>query len=142
MFGGMSAEVEKNAAEILGFQCERVNFMGSTVFSIQGTGLPLKIESKMMGMENLTQAIALEKGSAPEKYFKHPQGITPVLDAEADEVARAFAHETIIMLKDPDALEKANKRPVPGMQQQLEMTPEEQQEMEQAMDALKKIFVN
>ena len=143
LFGGMSADVEKNAAVILGYNCDRVSFMGATVYTIPKTGVALKTESNMMGMKMLIEATKIDEGSAPDKFFKHPEGITPVMDPEADAMARTMARETMTMLKDPDAAEKSQNSPMmlPGMQQQ-DMTPEERQQMEEAMEMLKGVFGN
>lgn len=143
LFGGMTTDIEKNAATILGYNCDRVSFMGATVYTIPKTGVALKTESNMMGMKMLSEATKIDEGSAPDKFFKHPEGITPVMDPEADAMSRTMARETMAMLKDPDAAEKAKNNPMmlPGMQQQ-DMTPEEQQQMEEAMEMLKGVFGN
>ncbi|MEE4240246.1 MAG: hypothetical protein V2I36_02195 [Desulfopila sp.] len=143
LFGGMSADIEKNAATILGYDCDRVSLMGATVYTIPKSGVALKTESNMMGMKILIEATKIDEGSAPEKFFQHPEGITPIMDPEADAMARTMAQETMKMLKDPDAAEKAKNSPMmlPGAQQQ-DMTPEEQQEMQEAMEMLKGLFGN
>jgi len=142
MLGGISVDVEKNAETILGYPCDRVNVMGATVYSIHETGLPLKTESNMMGMKMLAEATKVDEGSAPGKYFEHPEGITAALDPEADAMSRTMARETIAILKDPEAAEKMQGQPMPSNPQQPQLTPEEQQEMEQAMEAMKNIFGN
>lgn len=139
LFGGMSTDVEKKAAEILGYQCDRVTIMGSTVYSIHGTGISLKTETNIMGMRILVEATRIDTGTAPKEYFAHPEGITAGMDPDAQAMARSLAKETITMLKDPEAMAKArNQKGQSGQQNQL--TPEEQQEMEQAVETLKSIF--
>ena len=147
MFVGIHAEVEKNAAQILGYDCDKMTFMGTTVYAIHDVGLPLKTEANMMGMQMVMEATKINKGSSPKKYFSHPPGITPVMDPQADAMARSMAQQTMNMLKDPEAAKNASgNRPMMGnpnqQPQQPQMTPEEQQQMEQAMEALKNIFGN
>ncbi len=143
MFGGISSEIEENAINILGYSCDKMTIMGTTVYTIHEVGLPLKTESNMMGMKMLVEATNIEEKAPPKKYFKHPEGITPVMDPEADAMARSMAKETITMLKDPEATQKASEnRPMMRPPAQQDMTPEEQQQMEQAMEALKNIFGN
>ncbi len=143
MLGGMGGEIEEKATKILGYDCDRMSMMGTTVYAIHKAGLPLKTESNMMGMKMLIEATKIDKGEPPKKYFKHPEGITAVMDPDADAMARSMAKETMTMLKDPEAAEKASQhRPMMSPPRQQEMTPEEQQQMEQAMEALKNIFGN
>jgi hypothetical protein len=142
LLGGITPDIEKNAVTIHGYSCDKVGIMGVTTYSIHETGLPLKTESNMMGMKILAEAVKVEEGASPEQYFKHPEGITAVVDPEADAMSRTMAKETMAMLKDPDAAEKMKNRPTPMSPQQQEMTPEEQQQMEQAMEAMKSIFGN
>lgn len=143
MLGGMGGKIEENAIKILGYDCDKMTLMGTTVYTIHKAGLPLKTESNMMGMNMLIEATSIEKGDPPKKYFKHPEGITAVMDPDADAMARSMAKETIAMLKDPEAAEKASQnRPMMRPPAQQDMTPEEQQQMEQAMEALKNIFGN
>ena len=58
-------------------------------------------------------------------------------------MARSLAKEAILMLKDPQAHEKASRRGfLPGSANQFQPNPEEQQDMEEVMEALKNIFGN
>ncbi len=143
MTQGMGGEIEKKAEKILGFDCDKVTMMGATVYSIHDSGIPLKTESNMMGMSIKIEATKIDKGSADKKFFKHPEGITAVLDSEADAMARSMAKQTMDMLKDPEAAKKASsQQPVMQNPNQQDMSPEEQQQMEKAMEALKGIFGN
>lgn len=143
MPGGMNAKIEKNAEKILGYDCDKVTMMGTTVYSIHDTGIPLKSDVNMMGMMMKIEATKVDKGSVSQKFFEHPEGITPVMDPESDAMARSMAKQTMDMLKDPEAAKKTGEmRPVPQNPNQQQMSPEEQQQMEKAMEALKGIFGN
>jgi len=72
---GLQGEIEKNAAKILGYSCDKVSVMGSTIYMISGTGLPLKSETSMAGMNFKSVATGIDKGSAPDNVFIPPAGI-------------------------------------------------------------------
>ncbi|MBU1138842.1 MAG: hypothetical protein KKA76_07690, partial [Proteobacteria bacterium] len=76
------------------------------------------------------------------KFFLLPQGIAPQFDPQSDAMARQIARQTITMLKDPESAK--NKGGVPMMQRpgQQQLSPEEQEQMEQAMEMLKGMFGN
>lgn len=136
MMEGFNGEIEKNAAEILGFQCDKVSLMGSTVYTIHDTEIPLKTDVNMMGMKMSIVATAFDKGKADGSCFDQPAGIEAIYDEETDQAARSMAVQTMAMLKDPEAAQKQQKMPP----QQQNLSPEEQQEMEQAMEMLKNMF--
>jgi len=137
---GFGGKVQQNAKEILGYSCDRTEMMGSVVYSIHGSGLPLLVETNMMGMNMKIEATSVNKGKVADSFFQFPQGIEPVFDQQSDAVAREMARQTIAMLKDP---ESGEKRSGPAMQgQQKQMSPEDQEQMQQAMEMLKGMFGN
>ncbi len=103
---GMGGKLEINAEKILGYDCDRATVMGSTVYSIHETGIPLKIDTKIMGISMQKVATEVKKGSADGKYFELPAGITPQVDPEGDAMARSMAQQTMAMLKDPEGAKK------------------------------------
>jgi hypothetical protein len=123
--GGMEATVEKNAATLLGYSCDKTTIMGTTVYTIHDTGLALKTESKVMGMSSESVALKLEKGKVPASVFALPKGVTITFDNEADTMMRTTAKKMIDMLKDPEAVQK--------MQQQQAMRTQRQQTPLQAV---------
>ena len=137
--GGMGGEIEENATTILGIACDKTQFMGTTMYTIHNSDIALKTETNIMGMVTLIEATSIIKDVAPQRYFQHPQGITAVIDLEADAISRSMAEETILKLNDPEASEKVL---LPGATHQLHPAPEEQQDMEKAIEALKNIFEN
>lgn len=140
--GAITGEELSNATSILGYSCDKTEFMGATVYSMHQTNIPLKTESSLMGMEMSIEAVSVETGIAPGKYFQHPEGITPVMDEEADAMARSVARETIAMLKDTEALSRASGGNVPYGRERQKFSPEEQHEMEEALEALREMFGN
>ncbi|MCD6389696.1 MAG: hypothetical protein J7L69_09825 [Desulfobulbaceae bacterium] len=99
---GLQGEIKKNVTKILGYSCDKVSVMGSTIYMISGTGLPLKSETSMAGMSFQSVATGIDKGSAPANVFIPPAGIKLEHDPEADQMARTMAKQTIEMLLDPD----------------------------------------
>lgn len=137
----MAAKVEQKAAKILGYDCDRVQMMGSTVYTLHDAGIPLKTESNMMGMSMKQEATSIDEGDVSAKYFEPPPGIVAVADPQADALARSLAQQTMATLKSPGGAKKMQEQavnpllaPDEGGQQ---MTPEEKQEMEQAMEMMK-----
>lgn len=137
---GLGAVVEQNVKTILGYSCDRAEVMGSVVYTIHSTGLPLLVESSMMGMTMKMEAISVETGMVADAYFQFPQGIEARVDPESDTMAREMAKRTVAMLTDPEAAKKPMGMPMiqPGGQEQ--MTPEERQQMQQAMEMMKEMF--
>ncbi len=142
LLGGLKAKVEKNATKILGFSCDKASMMGTVVYSIHDTTVPLLTESNMMGVKMRIEAIGIDRGKPAGKFFEHPKGITAVYDPEADELSRAMAAQVIEILKDPEGL-KMPETGNPVMQQEMkkdEMPPEVNKEIEQAKQLLKGLF--
>jgi hypothetical protein len=141
MSEGFGGKVEQNAKKILGYNCDRAEMMGTVVYSIHGSGIPLFLESNMMGVAMKVEATSVEKGKVNSKFFKFPAGIEPRFDAQSDAVAREMAKQTIAGLKDPESMKKMGGMPMMQGKKQ-EMTPEEEEQMKQAMEMLKGMFGN
>lgn len=113
---GMNGKVEENVTTILGQSCDRTSMMGTTVYMIHGTAIPLKTETAMAGMKMASVATSFDEGNVDDRFFQHPAGIEAVHDREADEMARNMAAQTMAMLKDPAGMK--NMQPgamMPGM---------------------------
>jgi hypothetical protein len=139
---GFGGSVQQNAEKILGYSCDRTEIMGTVAYNIHGTGISLRIESSMMGMSMKIEATSVKEGQAAAKFFRLPQGIDPQIDPHSDAMAREMARQAISMLKDPASKKNmggASKMQMPGQQQ---LAPEEQEQMEQAMEMLKGMFGN
>lgn len=141
---GMQGSLEKNAKKILDYPCDKVTVMGSTIYSIHGTPIALHTESNIMGITVKSVATKIDKGAVPDNFFQYPEGIVPEADPEADGMARIMAEQSISMLKDPKAFKDKKQgsimNMVPGKTD--EISPEEQQQVEEAMKALKELFGN
>lgn len=142
----LGGKVEQKAAKILGYECDRVQIMGTTVYSIHETGIPLKIEANMMGMNMRQEATAVDEKGVDPKYFAPPQGIVAAADPQSDAMARSLAQQTIATLKSPDGArtmqEQGPVSPMMPADDGQQMSPEEKQEMEQAMEMLKGMMEN
>lgn len=149
MMGVGGGDFQENAGKLLGYDCDRTTMMGTTVYTIHSTPVPLKTETSIMGMKMNSVATSFEKGKAAAGKFEHPVGITAVHDPQGDSFTRQMAQQTVAWLKDPDAsAENAPKMGMPpgmggGHEQQV---PPENQEMmkqaEQMMEGLKGMFGN
>ncbi len=138
---GFGGQVQQNAKKIHGYSCDRAEMMGTVTYSIHGTGIPLLMESNMMGINMKIEATSVDKGKVDEKFFQHPQGIEAVLDPQSDAIAQSMARETIAMLKNPDGAEKLQKKAMEErMGEQDQLTPEQQNQAEQAMQMLQGLF--
>ena len=135
---GMGGEVEENGAELLGYSCDVVRAMGTTVYSIHNTSLTLKTEADVMGIKMSSVATAIDKGKVDEQKFALPAGIEAVHDDEADAMSLEMARQTMAWLKDPNAASK----PFPVgemMMGGMEELPEgEREEAQQGMEAMMK----
>lgn len=92
---GMGGTVEKKAATLLGYACDRVTMMGTTAHTISGSGLPLKIEGNVMGIKISQVATQLKTGSVPASKFDLPKGIVFENDPATDRMIREQARSVI-----------------------------------------------
>lgn len=139
---GLGGKVEQNAETILGYSCDRSEMMGTVSYSIHGTDIPLRMQSNMMGMSMKIEATSVKKGKVPDTYFQMPAGIEPVLDPQSDAIARSMAKETVTMLKDPQGAKKlqAEAKEEEGQNATKQINPEQQQQLEQAMQMIEGLF--
>lgn len=136
----MGGTVQKNVTEILGYDCDKASVMGSTVYLIHDTDIPLKTEVTTMGMNMTITATDIDKGGVSEKYFEHPANIQAIHDTQADAMTRSMAQQTMEMLKDPEGAKQPSNA---TQQQRMEQIPEEdREEMQQAMEMMKGLFGN
>ncbi len=147
---GIQGEVTQNATKILGFKCDKVTAMGSTMYTIHGTGITLKSDTAMAGMNFSSVATDLDKGGVADTVFAVPAGIAVEHDPQADQAARSMAGQTIAWLLDPEsghpAMNMGNvpageyggseEPPVSGG----ESDPDMDKAMQQGMDALRGLF--
>lgn len=137
VMAGMGGTVEENATEILGYSCDRVNTMGTTVYSIHESSLAVKTESEVMGMKMAMVATAIDQGEVNDKYFTPPAGIEAVHDEEGDAMSLQMAQQTMAWLKDPQASSKPPRMGVVDQSEQMpHLSPEDQELMKQAQQMM------
>lgn len=138
---GLPGSVEEHAREILGYSCDRLEALGSTIYSIHGTGITLLSETDVMGIMVKSTATAIDESGADMKYFSFPQGIEPQPSPEADQMARLVAQQTMAALKDPDRA-ASSAQGVMGMPpgQAPAIPAEDRMQMEEAMNTIKEIL--
>ena len=129
VMAGVGGTVEENATEILGYSCDRVNAMGTTVYTIHDSSLAVKTESEVMGMKMSIVVTAIDKGAVDDKYFIHPAGIEAVHDEEADAMSRQMAQQTMAWLKDPEASSKPLQMGAMDQSERMQHISQEDQEM-------------
>ena len=138
---GFGGSVKQNAETILGYSCDRSDMMGTVAYTIHGTAIPLRVVSNMMGMNMKIEATAVKEGKVANSHFQLPAGITPVHDPQSDVIARNLAKETLTILKDPEGKKKVQSKPHPSqLGADEELTPEQKQQMEQAMQMMQGLF--
>lgn len=148
IMSGMGGVIEKKAANMHGFDCDRTSVMGTVILNIHDTEVMLKMESNIMGIKMNQVATAVDKGKVDDKMFMPPAGIEAVFDEEADRMVRQMAQNAIAFLKDPETA-KAQMPQMPTNEQvneRMQQIPEEDQEMmkqaEQMMQGIKGLFGN
>ena len=92
---GLQGEVEKNAATLLGFKCDKTNMMGTEVFTMREGGIPLKVTSNTMGVQSTEQATHVDKKKVSDRYFKRPENIKLHHDTYIDERMQQQAKSVI-----------------------------------------------
>ena len=153
---GIQGEMKKNATKILGYSCDKFSAMGSTTYMISGTGLVLKSETSVAGMNFQSLATDINKGSVAKNVFIPPAGIELEYDPQSDQMARAMAKQTIEMLLDPDKAQAGagqygtpppSTMDAPGPESGDSASPSQnmedqdmQEAIQQGMDALRGIF--
>ena len=143
LMDGHTVNLEQKVKEILGYACDRAAALGSTVYTIHGTGIALMSETDLMGVSLKSVATSIVTGETESKYFEFPKDITLHHDIEADQVARLMAQRTIEALKDPERLAPST-RGFMGMPSsgRPEIPEEDQVEMEEAMETIKGLLGN
>lgn len=162
MIKGFQGETVPKATTILGYACDRTTMMGTTVYVIHNTDIPLLTEFNLMGMKGKTAATSIDTNPPPETAFAPPAGIIAVHDQEADDAARLMIAGIISNLKEPDGTEKIRAQmagegseggqpfpalpgaeAVPGEDAPEEQQPENlDQTLQQGMDMIKGLFGN
>ncbi len=98
---GMEGSLEENAAEIMGYSCDKVTMSGTIVYTISKTDLVLKMNGNMMGIQMNQAATNIRQESAPSSKFELPSNIVFEYDKQADQMMQDQAKIVIReLLKD------------------------------------------
>ena len=92
---GAGGSVEKKAATILGYDCDKVRLMGTLAYTISGTDLPLKIQGDTMGMKMLQEAVAVDVKKVSDGRFELPAGIRFTHNPAVDEMMKSQAENIV-----------------------------------------------
>lgn len=146
VIGGMQGTVEKNAATLLGYSCDKTTFMGTTVYTMHDTGIPLKTETDMPGMSHKSVALTFDKGAVDKSVFIPPKNVEITFDKEADAMMQQMAKNMINNLKDPEAAKKMKQKEAGYSQQPPERGEGSREEsddaLQKSMESLKGLFGN
>jgi len=88
MVGDMSGSVERKAAKILGYSCDKVTVMGIDSYTLTGTDFPVKVSGSLMGVTICETATDIRKGRVDASKFNLPPGADIRHEPEADRVVR------------------------------------------------------
>lgn len=136
---GMHGKVQKKAVKLLGYQCDIAELMGTTVYTIANTELPLKVVSKTMGANYSETATAINVGKVAEDKFKHPSGIRLSHDKQADEMIRYQVKNTIKQLRSGTVTGSPNQGGAlqqPGGSPDSDVTNEQMQQLQKMMQMI------
>ncbi len=139
---GLHGDLEPNVENILGYSCDRVRAIGSTIYMIHGTGIHLSYESDLLGIKMKSVATSIKMQGAEQKYFEFPKGIDPQPDPEADRTARIMAQQAIVALKDPERFRGTGQGLLGLPEEQPDIPEEDKMQMEEAMETIKGLFGN
>lgn len=127
--------LEKNAAKILGYSCDKVVAMGgTTAYTISGTDIPLRIQggATMGGITINEEATNISKSEPSASTFKIPSNIQIEHNKQADMMMQAHAKDVIQNLLQGKKSTQMQAPPAQGGGQP-QMTPEQQEQMKKMM---------
>lgn len=132
---GTNENLQKNAATILGYKCDKVSMVGTIAFMISGTDLPLEIKGNTMGVKFNQVATNIKKGSVPSSKFELPSNIRFEHDKQADQMMQAQVKTMMKYLLEGRRLESSGAGGQKGgsTKDQNQMTPEMLEQMKQMM---------
>lgn len=133
MIAGMEGQVQKNAERILGYNCDMTSMAGVSIYTISGTGLPLKIETNIMGMHSLEVADSIDKSAPPSSKFSIPHNIQFESMPGEDRMLQSKARSDI------QALLRGQRPALAPMDEDKDinqLSPEDQQILQQMMQMM------
>ena len=137
---GMGGHIEKNATKILGYQCDKANMMGTTVYTISGTNLPLKTEGNTMGIKISETATNIDRGAPPADKFRVPANIKITHNTQSDQMmqtqAQTVIHNLVEGKQPPTVMGSAQTQS--HQKGNNTLSPDAQNQMEQLMKLFNK----
>lgn len=141
--GGLQGTIEPNAKAILGYSCDRMTAMGTTVYTIHNSGIALLSESDFMGAKLIYKAIDVDTRETDDSRFSYPDGIVPRPSPEKDQMAAIMARQAIELMKGPEGHESMISAGggMPSASQPA-IPEEDKLQMQEAMKTIKGLFGN
>ncbi len=147
---GTNEDLQKNAAKIMGYQCDKASMAGTIVFMISGTDFPLEIKINSMGVKFDQVATSIKKKSAPSSKFDLPANIHFEHNKQVDEMMQTQAKTMMEYLLEGRRMESSGtsgqmdgnagiQSPPSGLgnvgdpSDQNQMTPEMMEQMKQML---------
>ncbi|MBU8848198.1 MAG: hypothetical protein KOO64_01570 [Desulfobacterales bacterium] len=135
---GTNENLQKNAATILGYECDKVSMTGTIAFVVSGTDLPLEIKGDTMGVKFDQVATSIKEKSAPTSKFELPANIHFEHNEQADQMMQAQAKTMMEYLLEGRRMESSGASGQMGAgtndsNDANQMTPEMLEQMKQMM---------
>ncbi|MBO1923202.1 hypothetical protein [Thiomicrorhabdus sp. 6S3-12] len=92
---GMQGTVQRDILTLHGYRCDMTSATGVKVFTISGTGFPLKTISQIMGVTSVEEAVEVRQENPPEERFEKPKGIEVHYDPAIDQMMRDQIKRTL-----------------------------------------------
>ena len=83
MIGEMVVNVEKNAGEFLGYNCDKLTAVGINAYALTGTDFLMKVSSNLMGISE--EVVSIDESMVDEAKFTLPEGANIHHDERADQ---------------------------------------------------------
>ncbi len=120
---GMEGSIQKKAIKILGYNCDKVTMTGTTLYTITGTDLALKLNGNMMGIKIDQVATRVKKESPPSSKFGLPSDINFEHDEQADQMMQEQAKTVIRHLLEGKPMEISSTGASANTQNQIPTPP-------------------
>ncbi len=120
---GMEGSIQKNVTKILGYNCDKVTMAGTTLYTITGTDLALKLNGNMMGIKINQVATNVKKESPPSSKFDLPSEINFEHDEQADQMMQEQAKTFILYLLEDKPMQISSTGVSASTQNQMPTPP-------------------
>lgn len=86
VIGEMTASIEKNAGKVLGYDCDKVEAMGISAYTIAGTDFLVKVSCSIMGISE--EVVDIDVSGVDAAKFALPKGVEIHGNDQADGLLR------------------------------------------------------